>query len=176
MACTLLGSLATSVPAEQATRLEILDLLEASLAAGEGVPAQVLLQEYLDHHPRTSRVVELEVLASFYAGDYEAAVDGIAELRRDTGSAGNLGELVDVIADTYEMTKNYETFTYENFEVRYAPGRDEILVPYAIDTLKRAAASLEAELGVKMVSPVRLEIYPDAESLARVTTLSVEAA
>jgi tetratricopeptide (TPR) repeat protein len=175
MACTLLGSLATSVPAEQATRLEILDLLEASLAAGEGVPAQVLLQEYLDHHPRTSRVVELEVLASFYAGDYEAAVDGIAELRRDTGSAGNLGELVDVIADTYEMTKNYETFTYENFEVRYAPGRDEILVPYAIDTLKRAAASLEAELGVKMVSPVRLEIYPDAESLARVTTLSVEA-
>ncbi|MBW2223475.1 MAG: hypothetical protein JRF54_04510, partial [Deltaproteobacteria bacterium] len=175
MACTLLGSLATSVPAEQAARFEILDLLEASLAAGEGVPAQVLLQEYLDHHPRTSRVVELEVLASFYAGDYEAAVDGIAELRRDTGSAGNLGELVDVIADTYEMTKNYETFTYENFEVRYAPGRDEILVPYAIDTLKRAAAALEAELGVKMVSPVRLEIYPDAASLARVTTLSVEA-
>jgi tetratricopeptide (TPR) repeat protein len=175
MSCALLGSLSTSVPAEQATSSEILDLLEASLAAGEGVPAQVLLQQYLDHYPRTSRVIELEVLAKFYAGDYEAAAEGIAELQRDTGSARNLGELVDVIVNTYDMTKNYETFTYKNFEVRYAPGQDEILVPYAIDTLKRAAEALEAELGVKMVSPVRLEIYPDAESLARVTTLSVEA-
>jgi tetratricopeptide (TPR) repeat protein len=71
--------------------------------------------------------------------------------------------------------KGYETFRHENFEVRYAPGDDEILVPYAIDTLKAAAEALKAELGVEMVSPVRLEIYPDAESLARVSTLSVEA-
>ena len=173
--CALLGSLSTAVPAEQPTSSAVLDLLEASLTAGEGVPAQVLLQKYLDHHPRTSRVVELEVLAEFYAGDYEAAADGIAELRKNPRSATGLGPLVDVIVNTYETTKNYETFTHENYEVRYAPGPDEILVPYAIDTLKAASEALEAELGVKMVSPIRLEIYPDAESLARVSTLSVEA-
>jgi tetratricopeptide (TPR) repeat protein len=173
--CALLGSLSTAVPAEQPTSSAVLDLLEASLTAGEGVPAQVLLQKYLDHHPRTSRVVELEVLAEFYAGDYEAAADGIAELRKNPRSATDLGPLVDVIVNTYETTKNYETFTHENYEVRYAPGPDEILVPYAIDTLKAASEALEAELGVKMVSPIRLEIYPDAESLARVSTLSVEA-
>ena len=175
VACALLGSLSTSVPAEEAKSSEVLDLLEASLAAGEGVPAKVLLQRYLEHYPRTPRVIELEVLAEFYAGDYKAAADGIAELRKGRHSATDLGDLVDVILGTYETTKNYETFTYENFEVRYAPGPDEILVPYAIDTLQAAAAALEAELGVKMVSPVRLEIYPDAESLARVSTLSVEA-
>jgi tetratricopeptide (TPR) repeat protein len=86
-----------------------------------------------------------------------------------------LGGLADVILDTYHTTKNYETFTHGNFEVRYAAGRDEILVPYAIDALKAATDAFEAELGVKMVSPVRLEIYPDAESLAEVSTLSVEA-
>jgi Tfp pilus assembly protein PilF len=173
--CALLASASRSVPADNATSPEVLNLLEASLAAGEGVPAQVLLQRYLQDYPRTSRVIELEVLAEFYAGDYEAAADGIAELRRDSRATTSLGSLADVIVDTYETTKNYETFTYENFEVRYAPGPDEILVPYAIDTLKAAAAAFEAELGVKMVSPVRLEIYPDAESLARVSTLSVEA-
>jgi tetratricopeptide (TPR) repeat protein len=175
VACALLGSLSTSVPAEKVKSSEVLDLLEASLTAGEGVPAQVLLGQYLDHYPRTTRVVELEVLAKFYAGDYEGAADGIAELRNDPHSASALGELADVIVDTHETTKNYETFTHENFEVRYAPGGDEILVPYAVDTLRAATEALEAELGVKMVSPVRLEIYPDAESLARVSTLSVDA-
>jgi len=174
-ACALLGSLSTSVPAEEVTRAEVLDLLEASLAAGEGVPAQVLLQQYQDRYPRTSRVIELEVLAQFYAGDYEAAADGIAELRQEPRSATALGGLADVILDTYETTQNYETFTHENFEVRYASGPDELLVPYAIDALKAATEALEIELGVKMVSPVRLEIYPDAESLAGVSTLSVEA-
>jgi hypothetical protein len=174
-ACTLLGSVSASVPAEKAKSSDVLDLLEASLAAGEGVPAQVLLQQYSDNYARTSRVIELEVLAKFYSGDYEAAVDGIMELRKDPRSATDLGELADVIVETYETTKNYETFTHENFEVRYAPGQDEILVPYAVDTLKAATEALEAELGTKMVSPVRLEIYPDAESLARVSTLSVEA-
>ena len=171
----LLGSISTTAPAEKPASSEVLALLEASLTAGEGVPAQVLLQQYLTNNPRSSRVVELEVLANFYAGQYEAAADGITELGEDPGSVSALGSLADVIVDTYEMTRGYETFSSENFEVSYAPGPDEILVPYAIDTLKATAEALEAELGVKMLSPVRLEIYPDAESLARVTTLSVEA-
>jgi len=171
----LLGSVPASVPAEEASSSEVLDLLEASLAAGEGMPAQMLVQRYLEHYPRTSRIVELQVLADYFVGDYEAAAAGVAELRKDSRSPTNLGALADVIVQTYETTKGYETFKYENFEVRYSPGEDEILVPYAVDTLKAAAEALEAELGVKMVSPVRLEIYPDAESLAQVSTLSVEA-
>jgi tetratricopeptide (TPR) repeat protein len=175
VACAMAGSLSLSVPAEKPSGDEILDLLEASLAAGETAPAQALIQQYREHHPRTSRVIELEILTDYYAGNYEAAAAGVAELRKDPRSSTGLGSFADVIVDTYETTKSYETVTYERFEVRYAPGHDEILVPYAIDTLKAASRALEAELGVKMVSPVRLEIYPDADSLARVSTLSVEA-
>jgi tetratricopeptide (TPR) repeat protein len=175
VACVMAGSLSLSAPAEKPTGDEILDLLEASLAAGEIAPAQALLQQYREHHPRTSRVVELEILTDYYAGNYEAAAAGVIELRKDRRSSTGLGSFADVIVDTYETTKSYETVTHDRFEVRYAPGQDEILVPYAIDTLKAASEALEAELGVKMVSPVRLEIYPDADSLARVSTLSVEA-
>ena len=160
---------------EEATKADVLDLLEAALAAGEGVPAQALVERYVQSHGRSPRLAELEVLASYYVGDYEAAADGVAALRADPRSPTDLGGFADVIVETYETTKSYETFRHEGFEVRYSPGPDEILVPYAVDTLKAAAEALQTELGVEMVSPVRLEIYPDAESLARVSTLSVEA-
>jgi len=173
--CLALGSTSVSVPAEPATRDDVLELLDASLAAGEGVPAQVLLEQYLLNYPRTPRVLELEILTAFYAGDYAAAAAGVVELREGSNSPTHLGGMADLIIDTYETTQGYETATYGNFEIRYAPGPDEILVPYAIETLKAAAEAMEIELGVKMVSPVRLEIYPDADSLARVSTLSVDA-
>jgi len=169
------ASIATPVPAEEATKADMIDLLEGALAAGEGVPAQALLSRYVAEYGSSPRIAELEVLTSYYVGDYEAAAKGVAALRADSPASTDLGGFADVIVETYETTKGYETFRHENFEVRYAPGDDEILVPYAIDTLKATAKALEAELGVEMVSPVRLEIYPDAESLARVSTLSVEA-
>ncbi len=175
VACALLGSLSSNVPAEQASKADMLELLNASLSAGEGVPAQALLDRYLELYPRTPRVLELEVLTKYFTGDYEAAAAGVRELREDPRAPTDLGDFADVIIDTYETTKGYEKVTHESFEILYAPGNDEILVPYAIDTLKAAAEALEVELGVKMVSPVRLEIYPDADSLARVSTLSVEA-
>ncbi|MGB5546713.1 MAG: hypothetical protein WBM74_09090, partial [Polyangiales bacterium] len=96
-AFALLASVSTSVPAEKAKSSDILELLEASLTAGEGVPAQVLLRQYLAEYPRTSRVAELEVLADFYSGNYEAAANEIAELRKQPGGAAELGSLADVI-------------------------------------------------------------------------------
>lgn len=162
-------------PAESASKSEMLDLIEASLAAGEGLPAQAMLDRYLEHYPKTPRVAQLEILTNYFVGNYEAAARGVIELRKEPRSPTDLGNLADVIVETYETTKDYETFRHEGFEVRYSPGEDEILVPYAIDALKAAAETLEAELGVKMVSPVRLEIYPDADALATVSTLSVEA-
>ena len=170
-----IASVAAPVPAEPATGSDVLELLEAALSAGEGVPARALLDRYLDEHGASSRTAELEILTSYYTGDYEAAANGVLALREDPRSPSDMGSFADVIIDTHETTRNYEVFRHENFEVRYAPGVDEVLVPYAIDTLKATAEALKEELGVEMLSPVRLEIYPDADSLARVSTLSVEA-
>ncbi|MEM8605674.1 MAG: hypothetical protein AAGF92_01115 [Myxococcota bacterium] len=175
LALFALASMPVAAPAEPASKDEVLALLEASLAAGEGAPAQALLEKYLAEYPRSDAVIELEVLAAFYSGDYEGATVGVQELRSNPGGARELGFLADVIVNTYETTRDYETFRSGNIEIRYSPGPDEILVPYAVDTLKATADALEKELGVRMVSPIRLEIYPDAESLAKVSTLSIEA-
>jgi len=158
-----------------APQSDVLDLLEGALAAGEGVPARALLDRYLEEHGPSPRTPELEILTDYYTGEYESAAEGVLALREDPNAPADLGSFADVIVDTYETTKDYEVVRHENFEVRYSPGPDEILVPYAIDTLKAATEVLEEELGIRMVSPVRLEIYPDADSLARVSTLSVEA-
>ena len=174
-AFALLAFSARPAPAEPASDADVLDLLEGALAAGEGVPARALLERYLSDHDASARTSELDILTSYYTGDYEAAAEGVLSMRKDPRAPADLGSFADVIVNTYETTKNYETFRYENFEVRYEPGPDEILVPYAVDTLKATTDALASELGVTMVSPVRLEIYPDAESLARVSTLSVEA-
>lgn len=170
-----IASVAAPVPAETSAESDVLELLEAALSAGEGVPARALLDRYLAEHGASSRTAELEILTSYYTGDYEAAANGVLALREDPRSPADLGSFADVILDTYETTKGYEVFRHDNFEVRYAPGVDEVLVPYAIDTLKATADALKEELGLQMVSPIRLEIYPDADSLARVSTLSVEA-
>ena len=164
----------SQVPAKPAPEPALLELLEASLAAGEGVPAELLLERYRTNAPRTAATIELEVLTAFYSGDYERATARLAELK-EAGAVARLGGLADIIESTYQTTKNYETFKSGNIEVRYQPGLDEILVPYAVDTIKSAAEALERELGMKMISPIRLEIYPDADSLARVSSLSIEA-
>lgn len=166
-------ALVTAAPA--ASEADVLDLLEGALSAGEGVPARALLDRYLAEHGPSRRTPELEVLTNYYNGEYEAAAEGVMALRADPRAPTDLGGFADVIVDTYETTKGYEVVRHGDFEIRYAPGIDEVLVPYAIDTLRAATDALEAELGVRMVSPVRLEIYPDADSLARVSTLSVEA-
>ncbi len=162
-------------PAEEASSAEMLDVLEASLAAGEGVPAKMLLEKYLERYPRTTRVIELQALTDYFVGDYESAAASVAELRQDRSTQTHLGAMADVIVRTHETTKSYETFRHGNIEVRYQPGDDEILVPYAVDTLEAVSEALKTELGIEMISPVRLEIYPDAETLAEVSTLSVEA-
>jgi tetratricopeptide (TPR) repeat protein len=158
-----------------AAKSDVLDLLEGALSAGEGVPARALLDRYLEENGPSRRTPELEILTDYYNGEYEAAAEGVLALRKDPRAPADLGSFADVIVDTFETTKGYEIVRHGNFEVRYQPGPDEILVPYALDTLKAATDALEQELGVRMVSPIRLEIYPDADSLARVSTLSVEA-
>ena len=177
LTCFAIGATAFPSPltAEQASEEEILALLDASLAAGEGAAATKLLEGYLGEYPRTARVIELQALTAFYSGDYEAANGFVEELRKRSSRSLELGQMADLIGQTHETLRDYETQTHGHFEVRYSPGVDEVLVPYAIDTLRAVEEAMEEELGVKMVGPVRLEIYPDADSLAKVSTLSVAA-
>jgi tetratricopeptide (TPR) repeat protein len=59
--------------------------------------------------------------------------------------------------------------------VRYKPGKDAALVPYAIETMEAAWAALSKDLGYEPPKKVRLEFYSSPKALARVSSLSEEA-
>lgn len=62
-----------------------------------------------------------------------------------------------------------------HFTVRYRPGKDAALVPYAIEALEAAYTALAEDLGYAPPGKVRVEIYASPKALARVSSLSLEA-
>ena len=117
-------------------------------------------------------------MVRFHQGDYAGAVQDV-EAAGESGrlrSTQDRHELRALIEDTHEATRSFLTSRSEDgrYVIRYAPGPDAILVPYAIEAMRAADTALSAELGVRLPGPIRLEIYPSAASLAQVSSLTVE--
>jgi tetratricopeptide (TPR) repeat protein len=74
-----------------------------------------------------------------------------------------------------EVWEGAEEARSDHFIVRYKPGKDEVLVQPALDTLERAHEALTRDLGVKPDAPVLVEIYPSFKGFEANTNLSSEA-
>ncbi len=117
--------------------------------------------------------VSLALVASvkFHFGDY----DGARELFRHAAEAGAPASLLidqrpaEAAADA---TRGYRETYSDRFVLRYPPGRDAILEPFAFATLDRAYEALTALLGFSPASRVLVEIYPSAQTLANVSSLT----
>jgi hypothetical protein len=74
------------------------------------------------------------------------------------------------------VTSSYKEFRSPNgyFIIRIEPGKDEILIPYAFETLEAAYEQFARDFGYKPPPPVRVEIYPTAATLAKVSPLTEE--
>jgi len=129
-------------------------------------------------HPDDPDVRFERAMLRFYQGDYAGAV-------ADVEAAGEHGQLrspedreglADLIRATREATRRFVTERSSDgrYVVQHAPGPDAILVPYAFEALEAADRALSEEIGVRLPGPIRLEIYPSAQSLADVSTLTVE--
>ena len=62
-----------------------------------------------------------------------------------------------------------------HFSIRYKPGKDAALVPYAMETMEAAYSALTKDLGYEPPHKVRMEFYSSPKALARVSSLSEEA-
>jgi tetratricopeptide (TPR) repeat protein len=60
----------------------------------------------------------------------------------------------------------------EHFIVSYPKGKDEVLVPYLLETLEAERAALQADLGVAPPEKVRVEVLAAVSELARLSTLT----
>src|SRR5690606_35090689 len=79
-------------------------------------------------------------------------------------------------SDTHEITKNHQRQESEHFVFLHPPGKDEILAPWALETLEAAWERIGDLLGIKPEGEkIRVEVVQSAEELAKVSTLSLEA-
>jgi tetratricopeptide (TPR) repeat protein len=117
----------------------------------------------------------------FQRGDYDGAVARLREALEKHPGAGDMGDelraLRDLAQATAEVTHGFEEqrSSQGHFIVRYAPGKDALIAPYALEALESAWSALGDDFGdhPSASEPVRVEIYGDVGDLAKVSTLTL---
>ncbi len=146
---------------------------EEALDAWDVPAARRLAEELRAEAPGSRELANLLGRVLLHDGAYEEA----ASLFAEAGSSGEDGTYLQLARDTAEVTARYEVAESEHFSFRYPKGKDEVLVPYALDALERAHQRIGDVVGYHLPpgEKIRVEVVDDAEELARVSTLSLEA-
>ncbi len=123
----------------------------------------------------------------FHQGDYEGAARQIHEVlaaaKMSPGESAEWRALGDLAASTAEVTRGFEEQHSPggHFIIRYAPGKDALLAPYAGEALEKAFTALVADFSgigegemAEPKEPVRVEIYGEIADLSRVSTLTLK--
>jgi len=154
------------------------DLRDASVAISDWqLPeARVILDDLASDNPSPELLFE-EGRYRFYAGQYKMALDYMDQaitMEDDEGDKARYQNLRALVQSTHDVTKDYKEFRSPNgtIIIRIEAGKDEILLPYAFETLENAYVHIGNELGYKPPAPVLVEIYPRAATLAAVSGLT----
>ncbi len=102
---------------------------------------------------------------------FEQRYDEAVSLMESSG-AGDPAGYLSLARAAREVTKGHVRSESDHFVVSYPPGKDEVLVPYLVDTLERQRAALDRALGDAPPGKLAVEILNDVKELAKVTTLS----
>jgi tetratricopeptide (TPR) repeat protein len=136
--------------------------------------ARAELEPLMKAHPHDAEVALIDGELLFNEGHYDAAAtrldEAVGKLRG--ALAEEAREVRDLARATAALTKDYEERESAHFIVRYAPGKDALLAPYALATLEKAYAALGDDFGWRPPKKVRVEIYPAVADLAKVSPLT----
>ncbi len=123
-------------------------------------------------HPKLPAVKFLAGRARFYQQDYEGAIE---LLEKVAGESGARSRYLEYARAAFEATQGYVKKRSENFEVRVAPGADEILIPLALEALESARANIGADFDYFPPRRVVVEVYTNADDLGAASGLPSEA-
>ncbi len=107
---------------------------------------------------------------AFEEGRYSEAV----KLLTAAGISDKPNSYLRLARDTLKVTEGDLTAESEHFVIAYPKGKDEILVPYALETLEKIRTALGEDLGYTPPGKVRVEVVNDALELSKVSTLTRE--
>ncbi|MBZ4416148.1 tetratricopeptide repeat protein [Myxococcus sp. RHSTA-1-4] len=82
------------------------------------------------------------------------------------------GSYLRLAKDTRDIVKNHQRAESEHFIFLYPKGKEEVLVPYALETLEAIHRAMAEDLGwTPPGGKIRVEVVNNARELARVSTL-----
>jgi tetratricopeptide (TPR) repeat protein len=108
---------------------------------------------------------------AFEEGRYAEAV----ELLTAAGVEDKPSSYLRLAKDTLAIMKTHQKAESEHFIFYYPKGKEEILVPYAMETLEAIYLAMQEDLGwTPPGGKVRVEVVNNARELSRISTLSYE--
>lgn len=135
--------------------------------------ARETAQKLYEADPNDPLVLALVASVKLQTSDYEGASHFFQRAK-----AAGAPEIVLADAQLAEATKvatkGYVESVSPNFIVRHEPGKDAVLVPYALETLEATLDRVGKLLGFKPQSRIVVEFYPSAATLAAVSSLTEE--
>jgi len=152
------------------------DVLHAHIHAMRIAEAEALVAKLQASYPKSRSLEYHRGVLQFYRGHYadalaiiDGALSGI-EVQREWDYMRALVE------STHEMTRGFIEVSSPDgrYIVWHKPGVDSVMASHALEVLMAADTALQEALGVRIPGPIRLEIFPSADALAAVSSLTVE--
>ncbi len=127
---------------------------------------------------RTAWVEQARALLAFHEGSYgtaRRAMEASLRARPPEEDDERLGWMRLIEQAERHAAALTETRSADGrFVVRHPPGHGAVLVPWALEVLRRQEAALVRWSGYRHPGPILLELYEDVEALADVSTLRLE--
>lgn len=162
----------SSAAADATTLPTRLGAAEEALLAWDLPRARPLAEALLAEFPNDPRVLYLMGRVALHDGAYERA----GEFLSRAGAPADPGGYLHVARETAKITAGYQQAESEHFIFRYPAGKDEILVPWALETLEQSWQRIGDLVGFHpQGEKILVEVVANAEELSRLTTLSIEA-
>jgi tetratricopeptide (TPR) repeat protein len=159
--------------AAKAPPAQIVDRIEQDLEAWDIEGAARDLGELVQQDGGSATAALFRGRVLFEQGQYDAAVQALEEAQRRGAPSGEVEVALRLARSAAEEVKGTEVHESAHFVVRTRPGKDALLVSYALEGLEKAYAALTEDLGVSPPAKIRVEVYESAQSLAHVSPLTV---
>jgi tetratricopeptide (TPR) repeat protein len=104
----------------------------------------------------------------FHEGDFDAAV----RLLRRAAETGERPALLPLAESTLEETRGFVRAESAHFVVRVPAGKDELLLPIALESLEQAFARITAAFDYVPRHKIAVDVLHDARGLAHVSSLT----
>ena len=140
--------------------------------------AERVMQRLRRSAPNEAIVTAIGGVLRFHQGAYGEAAQTIQlaldKLGKDAPS--RLRPMARLARRTAKQTAAYVARKSDggHFLIRVSPGRDELLLPFAADTLETIRERIGQDLGYRPPDVIRVEIYPTPKILSRVSPLSAK--